>query len=166
MKLYFFPVAPNPTKVALFLEEANLPYEALAIDTRKPERKNWTEIVAEAAEPLQSVDLVNNLLVCSYLKDVTTKVKLYTMDGRYLRDVEFPGLGTASGFGGKRTDTETFYSFSSFATPPSTYRYDMVTGEALMRLASDHSTTYTAAWSPDGKRIVSGHLDGAHLLAV
>jgi prolyl oligopeptidase len=50
--------------------------------------------------------------------------------------VEFPGLGTAGGFGGKRTDTETFYTFSSYATPPSIYRYDMITGESkLLRQA-------------------------------
>jgi prolyl oligopeptidase len=43
-----------------------------------------------------------------------------------------PGLGSASGFGGKRTDTETFYSFQSYAIPPSIYRYDMVTGESRL----------------------------------
>jgi prolyl oligopeptidase len=104
----------------------------IAIDTRKPERENWKEIIPEIQEPLRLVNLVNNLLVCSYLKDVTTQVKLYTMDGRYLRNVEFPGLGRASGFGGKRRDTETFYSFQSFAVSPSIYRYDLVTGESKL----------------------------------
>lgn len=104
----------------------------IAIDTRKPERGNWKEIIPETREPLQSVDLVSNLLVCKYLKDVTTQVKLYTMHGRHLSDVELPGLGTAGGFGGKRKDTETFYSFQSFAVPPSIYRYDLVTGESKL----------------------------------
>ena len=45
-------------------------------------------------------------------------MKLFTPDGKFIREVELPGIGTAGGFGGKRTDTETFYSFSSFATPP------------------------------------------------
>jgi prolyl oligopeptidase len=54
------------------------------------------------------------------------------MTGDFVRDVEFPTLGTASGFGGKRTDTETFYSFSSFATPPSIYRYDLITGKSTL----------------------------------
>src|SRR5262249_36336942 len=44
----------------------------------------------------------------------------------------FPGLGTAAGFGGRRTETETFYSFSSFATPPSIYRYDLITGQSKL----------------------------------
>ena len=53
------------------------------------------------------------------------QVKVFAIDGQFVRDVELPGIGTAGGFGGKRTDTETFYSFSSFATPPSIYRYDI-----------------------------------------
>jgi len=53
-----------------------------------------------------------------------------------VRDVQLPGIGTAGGFGGKRTDTETFYSFSSFATPPSIFRYDLITGTSkLLRQA-------------------------------
>jgi len=104
----------------------------IAIDTRKPERQSWTQIIPESREPLKSVDLVNNLFICTYLKDVATQARLYTLQGRYLHDVELPGLGTAGGFGGKRKDTETFYSFESFAVPPSIYRYDMVTSESKL----------------------------------
>jgi prolyl oligopeptidase len=49
-----------------------------------------------------------------------------------VRVVDLPGIGTAAGFGGKRTETETFYSFSSFATPPSIYRYDLITGKSML----------------------------------
>ncbi len=104
----------------------------IAIDTRRPGRDRWQEIIPEVAEPLRSISLVNNILVCTYLKDVTTRVRLYTMKGEHIGDVQFPALGTASGFGGKRTDTETFYSFQSFAIPPSIYRYDMITGKSTL----------------------------------
>ena len=43
---------------------------------------------------------------------------MFDLDGKFVRDVDLPGIGTAGGFGGKRTDTETFYTFSSFTTPP------------------------------------------------
>ena len=132
----------------------------IAIDTRKPECENWKEIIPETQEPLQSVNLVNNLLVCTYLKDVTAQVKLYTMDGRHLRNVEFPGLGTASGFGGKRRDTETFYSFQSFAVPPSIYRYDLITGKSkLLERAkvgfdpNEYMTEQVFYKSKDGTRV-------------
>ncbi len=132
----------------------------IAIDTRQPECENWKEIIPETREPLQSVNLVNNLLLCTYLKDVTAQVKLYTMDGRHLRNVEFPGLGTASGFGGKRRDTETFYSFQSFAVPPSIYRYDLVTGKSkLLERArvgfdpNEYMTEQVFYKSKDGTRV-------------
>jgi prolyl oligopeptidase len=104
----------------------------IAIDTRKPERKNWKEIIPQAKESLQGVGLVGNLFICHYLKDAKTLVKMHTLDGAFVRDVQLPGIGTASGFDGKRTDTETFYTFSSFATPASTYRYDLATGKSRL----------------------------------
>jgi prolyl oligopeptidase len=108
----------------------------IAIDTRKPQRSEWKEIIPQAKENLQGVGLIGNLFVASYLKDARSQVKLFALDGSFVREVDFATLGTASGFGGKRTDTETFYSFSSFATPPSIYRYDVITGKSkLLRQA-------------------------------
>ncbi len=104
----------------------------IAIDIRKPQKENWKEILPQAAENLRDVNLVGNLFVADYLKDARTQVKLFTLEGKPVREVELPGLGTASGFGGRRTDTDTFYSFSSFATPPSIYRYDLITGQSKL----------------------------------
>jgi prolyl oligopeptidase len=70
--------------------------------------------------------------VASYLKDVRPLVKIYALDGRFERNVQFPGLGAADGFGGHRADKETFYAFSSYVVPPSIYRYDMQTGESKL----------------------------------
>ena len=52
------------------------------------------------------------------------------MDGKFVRNVELPGIGSAGGFGGRREDSETFYTYSSFNAPPTIYRYDMKTGES------------------------------------
>src|SRR5262249_9483185 len=75
---------------------------------------------------------VGNQVVAEYLKDARSQVKVYTPDGRLVREVPLPGLGTAGGFGGKQIDTETFYTFTSFATPPAIYRYDLITGESKL----------------------------------
>jgi len=108
----------------------------IAIDIRKPERKNWKEIIPQAEENLIHANLVGNLFVADYLKDARSQVKVFTPAGAFLREVALPAIGTAGGFGGKRSDTETFYSFSSFATPPSIYRYDLITGASkLLRQA-------------------------------
>ena len=77
------------------------------------------------------------MIVGRYLKDARTQVRLHDMSGKFVREVEFPGIGAASGFGGKRNHKETFYSFSSFAVPPSTYRYDIKTGESTLLRRAD-----------------------------
>ena len=99
----------------------------VAIDIRKPDSRR--ELIPQASETLISVDIVANMFVATYLKDAKTQVKMFSLDGSFVREVDFPGIGTAAGFGGKRTDTETFYSFSSFATPTTIFRYDLLTGK-------------------------------------
>ena len=121
----------NDGPVLYFRTDFNAPRgRVIAIDVRKPEKANWKEIIPQAAEKLEGVSLVGNLFVASYLKDAKTQVKMYTPDGAFVREVEFPGIGSAAGFAGRRADTETFYTFSSYAVPPTTFRYDLVTGKS------------------------------------
>ena len=63
----------------------------IAIDTRKPERKNVKEIIPQAKDKLSGVSLVGNLFICSYLKDARTLVKTYDTAGKFVRDVESAG---------------------------------------------------------------------------
>ena len=108
----------------------------IAIDTGAPAEEHWREIVPEAEETLRSISFVGNLFFASYLKDVAPRVRVFQTDGSHVRDVAFPGLGSVRGFGGRRSDTETFFRYSSFAQPESIYRHDAVTGEtALWRQA-------------------------------
>ncbi len=104
----------------------------IAIDISKPEPENWREIIPESEAPLEGANLIHNQFVCVYLQDVTSQIKIYSLEGQFIRNIVLPALGTAGGFGGKRTETETFYSFQSFAIPPSIYRYDMITGESCL----------------------------------
>ncbi len=92
----------------------------------------WREIVPQSAETLNSVQMINDQFVLSYLKDAYSRIKIYEKDGRFVRDVELPGIGTASGFGGRQKDTETFYTYSSYNAPPTIYRYDMKTGKSTL----------------------------------
>lgn len=102
----------------------------IAIDLEQPDRSAWREIVPASDDALHGVTLMQNLLIAEYLEDARTRVRVYNLQGAFVRDVELPGIGTATGFGGKRGERETFYSFSSFATPPSIYRYDVETGKS------------------------------------
>ncbi|MEM9943371.1 MAG: prolyl oligopeptidase family serine peptidase, partial [Planctomycetota bacterium] len=104
----------------------------LMIDVAKPDRNNWKVVVEEAEETMESASMIGDYLVVDYLKDAKTLVKQFDLDGKEVREVKLPGIGTASGFGGRRDHNETFYSFSSFNRPPSVYRYNLESGESTL----------------------------------
>ena len=104
----------------------------IAIDLKNPARENWKELVPEAAETLQGASMVGDFFFASYLKDAKTQVKQFDRTGKLVREVQFPGIGTAGGFAGRRKQSETFYSFSSYNTPPSIYRFDINSGESTL----------------------------------
>jgi prolyl oligopeptidase len=134
--------------------------KVVAIDVRNPEPKNWTELIPQSADTLEQVNVVADHFLAVYLKDAHSAVRVFDLRGQHLRDIDFPGLGTASGFGGKRTDKETFYSFTSFTTPSTIYRYDVTSGASTVwrqpRLHFDpdaYETTQVFYRSKDGTRI-------------
>jgi len=102
----------------------------VAIDLDNPGQLQ--EVIPEAEETLQGVSLIHNQFVAFYLKDAHTQIRTFALDGTYLGEIPLPGLGSASGFGGKRHDTETFYTFTSFTTPPTIYRYDFTSGRSTL----------------------------------
>jgi len=102
----------------------------IAIDTRHPERDRWKTIVPQAAETLTSASVVNDSFLLGYLKDAQTEVRIHDLEGKFLRSVDLPGIGSAEGFSGKRKEKETFYGFTSFVVPTTIYRYDLVAGKS------------------------------------
>ena len=97
----------------------------ILVDPKNPAKENWKIIIPESKEVMQSVSLVGEKLFVTYLKDATSKVSVFDTNGKYLYDVKLPGVGTCSGFGGKKNDYETFYTFTSFTYPPTIYKYDI-----------------------------------------
>ena len=114
-----------------FKSDFNAPKKCiLLIDTLHPEPGHWKVIVPESDDSMESAGIVGDNFIVQYLQDAKSQVKLYDLGGNYTREVKFPGIGTASGFGGRRDQHETFYSFSSFNQPPSVYRYDLKSGKS------------------------------------
>jgi prolyl oligopeptidase len=156
-----FTFVGNEGPVLYFKTDADAPRRRLiAIDLQKPKPEDWKETIPQAEATLVQVSLIDNQFIACYLQDVATRVKTFSIDGRFLRDIDLPGLGTAMGFGGKQTDAETFYSFSSIATPPSIYHYDLKTGTSrLMRRAEvkfkpeDYVVEQVFFTSKDGTRV-------------
>jgi prolyl oligopeptidase len=131
----------------------------VSVDIEK-DTKEWKEIVPQAKETLGGVSYINNQFVTNYLKDAYTQIRIHDKKGKFVRNVELPGIGTASGFGGERDDTETFYTFSSYNAPPTIYRYDLETGKSeVFRKAevkfnpNDYEVKQVFYNSKDGTRV-------------
>jgi prolyl oligopeptidase len=103
---------------------------AVAVDDRTPR-----EIVPESADLLEGVALFGDRFILAYLHDAHSVVRRYDVHGTDLGDVALPGLGTVSGFGGKRRASETFYAFASYTHPTSIYRLDPATGVSTLVFA-------------------------------
>ncbi|MEO5937324.1 MAG: prolyl oligopeptidase family serine peptidase, partial [Terriglobales bacterium] len=151
----------NVGPVFYFDTDLDAPNErVISIDTRKPERANWKTIIAEAKEPLASINLLNNMWVARYLKDARSVVKIYDRQGKPVRDVQLPGMGSVGGFGGRRNEGETFYTFNSFTAPSVIYRYDLKTHTStLFRQPkvdfnpADYETKQVFYTSKDGTKV-------------
>lgn len=95
------------------------------VDPATPERENWQPLIAEDPKNvLSGASLVDDKWFCTYIVDASSQVKVFDKEGKYLYSVELPAIGSVGGFGGKKTDKELFYSFTSYNYPTTIYRYD------------------------------------------
>ncbi len=92
-----------------------------------PGTRTWKDIVPEKPEPLEISNTVGGKLFVTYLKDVTTRAYVYSLNGKLENEIMMPGPGSASGFGGRMDDKFTFYTFTSFNYPPTIFKYDIAT---------------------------------------
>jgi len=132
----------------------------ILVDPKNPAKENWKIIIPETKEVMQSVSLVGGKLFVTYLKDATSKVSVFDTNGKYLYDVILPAVGTCGGFGGKKDEFETFYTFTSFTYPPTIYKYDVKNNKSeLFRKAavkfepSDYETKEIFYKSKDGTKV-------------
>jgi len=103
-------------------------YRVVKIDPDAPEQNNWSDIIPEKDDVLNSANTAGGYLFCRYLKDAHTQVFQHDMDGSLVREIELPALGTASGFGGRKEHKSLFYVFTSFTYPPTIFKYQVEDG--------------------------------------
>lgn len=107
-------------------------YKVVLIDPKNPQPENWKTIIAEKPEVLDEVGTAGGQLFASYLKDASTRVYQHNYDGSLVREIKLPGIGTAGGFSGEKSDDEFFYSYTSFTSPTTIYRYNIKSGESTV----------------------------------
>ena len=99
----------------------------LVVDLKDPARDKWREIVPEGRDTIAGFTLAGGKLFVSYLHNVASQIKVFTLDGKAVGEVQLPGLGAAD-LQGRWNSNEAFVSFRSYVTPPRIYRYDVPTG--------------------------------------
>lgn len=120
----------NQGSVFWFVTNKDAPRERIVtIDVANPTAPP-REIVPQQEAVLSGASMIGGRLIVAYLVDAKTEVRRYRLDGTPDGTITLPGIGTAAGFGGDQGDNETFFAFTSFATPTTIYRYDVATGRA------------------------------------
>ena len=86
---------------------------------------------------LEGVGTAGGYLFASYLQDAQNQVVQYDYDGRLVREIVLPAIGTVGGFSGEEEDTELYYSLANYTAPATIYRYDIASGESALYKAPE-----------------------------
>ncbi len=107
-------------------------YRLLAVDPKKPDRASWKVLIPQGDAVLSEVHPIAGQIVGLYLKDAASRLVVYSIQGRKIREVPLPALGTIEKVDGRHDGQEAFFDFTSFTVAPSVYRIDVKTGAATL----------------------------------
>jgi len=132
----------------------------ISVDPAKPGPESWRDVISETSQVLQSVSYINQKLVVNYLQDASDRLQIFSASGKFEKNIDLPGIGTLGGPTGNRKEPVMFYSYTSYTTPNSVYRYDMNTGSNELYWSpkvdftpSDFVTEQVFFTSKDGTKI-------------
>ncbi|NAZ95199.1 prolyl oligopeptidase family serine peptidase [Vibrio toranzoniae] len=100
--------------------------KVVSFDTRS---QQWIDIVSEKSQPLE-ISTGGGYLFAHYMADVVSKIEQLDYQGNLVREIHLPGLGTASGLGGKKEQTQLYYTFTNYVTPPTIFSFDVESGSS------------------------------------
>lgn len=131
------------------------------VDPKKLERKDWHELIPEDKEAARdSMAIVGGHLAISSLKKAVSQVELFGLDGKKVRDVQLPGLGTATNLVGLEEDDEAYFAFSSFVMPRQVFKTSIKSGASELWAkvevpvdASKYEVTQVSYPSKDGTQV-------------
>lgn len=101
--------------------------KVVTVDASNPTPENWEDFIPET-ENVLSPSTGGGYFFAEYMVDAISKVYQYDYDGKLVREVELPGIGSAGGFGAKKEEKELYYSFTNYVTPGTIYKYDIEEG--------------------------------------
>ena len=104
-------------------------YRLFAVDPKKPQRANWRLLIPQSDAVLSEAHYASGRIVALYLKDASSRLVVHSAsDGKKIKDVSLPALGSIEGVGTQHDGEEAFFEFDSFTVPPSVFRIDLKTG--------------------------------------
>ena len=151
----------NNGPVCYFLTDLDAPRKrVIAVDTRHPERARWREIIPQGPDVLDGIQIIHDTFVANYMHDASSRLRLFTLDGRFVKDLPLPTLGSVGAISGERKDDEMFYAFTSFLYPTTIFQYDFKSGRTSVFKAptidfdpSGYETQQVFYTSKDGTRV-------------
>jgi prolyl oligopeptidase len=118
--------------VLVLMDNGASNYRVVSIDPKNKSKENWKTIIDEQKELLEGVKVVGNKIYANYLKDASSTVVEYSIDGQSKKNIELPGIGTLAFAPASKKDSFMFYSFSNFTTPGTIYKLDIATGKSSL----------------------------------
>lgn len=120
----------------LFVTNMDAPNKRVVkANANNPSPENWQDVIAET-ENVLSVSTGGKYLFAKYMKDATSLIQQYDLNGKKIRDIALPEVGTAGGFSGKESQTKLYYSFSNQKTPSTIFSLDLASGESSVHMKS------------------------------
>jgi prolyl oligopeptidase len=101
----------------------------VAVDTEDPGVENWKDIIPET-ENVLTPSTGAGYIFAGYMVNAISKIMQYDINGKLIREIELPGMGTASGFGARKIDKEVYFSYTNYITPATIYKLDPGTGNS------------------------------------
>jgi prolyl oligopeptidase len=105
-------------------------YKLISIDLKNIAREKWVDVIPEKEGVLNGVSVIGGKWIAQYTKDAHSVIEIYNPDGSYAYPLELPEISSVGGFGGEKEDTFTFYTVTSFTTPATVYKYDIVNNKS------------------------------------
>ena len=159
MDYRYTPLYTEGEKIYLFTNYGAPRNRIMTADIKRPGINDWQELIAEQQNVLNNADIINRQLILTYSQDASDHAYLYGLDGRQIREVKLPSVGSV-GFTGDEHEPECFYTFTSFTVPGTIYRYDLATGESTLYAKpnvkfqqEDYTSEQVFFQSKDGTRI-------------
>lgn len=114
----------NQDETLFFVTNLNAPNKRVVkVNARNPLPKNWVDVIPETKNVL-SPSTASGFIFAKYMVDAVSQVKQFDYDGKLIREIALPGVGTAGGFSDKKEATTIYYSFSNYINPGTIYSFE------------------------------------------